>query len=87
MLSYCGGGVSKGGGGSSSSKAGGLYEGTRMICIGRGATLAKLALLDGNASPDICAAGGGWIFTPAKSIELPVELVEDWVESVDNVGT
>ena len=58
MSSYRGGGVSSGGGGSISENAGGLNEGTRMRCIGRG-TVESFG-------PPICAACGRVI--PATAI-------------------
>jgi hypothetical protein len=50
MVSYSGGGVSRGGGGSSSLNAGGLKDGTRMRWMGR-CTVDSLG-------PPICAACG-----------------------------
>ena len=71
MLSYCGGGVSSGGGGSSASKAGGLYDGTRMICIGRGAVETWLVAR--------CAVAGG---CSAKSVDDRVEEVGEHAEEL-----
>lgn len=72
MVSYRGGGVSRGGGGSSSLNAGGLNDGTRIRCIG-------LCTVE-SVGPPMCAACGraSWgvgISAASESFrERPIEL-------------
>lgn len=82
MVSYRGGGVSRGGGGSSSVNAGGLNEGTRMRCIGRWTV--------GSVGPPMCAACGrasvGGCMAGFAASELPLDRLMELKVGTKPVG-